>query len=248
MRSPFTILAGLFHGPTDLSQTIRKGDTGDLLSALDLEASPAKADFVAIDLELTGLDERKDAIVAIAGIKMTGGKIDMSQTYYSLVRPELGTDVDNVVIHEITPSDLKSMRTIDKVLPEFIDFCSGGIVVGFLPLIDITFIKRELNRLMSRQFTNPVVDIFIANKWLHQRCQADYSRDLNLYEIAAEYEIAVRGAHNAQADAFMTAQVWQQMLPELAAFGISSVEGLLAACRMSDKDDRFRFSSKLSNL
>ena len=43
--------------------------------------------YVVVDTELTGLDEKKDSIVSIGAVRMTGGRIELGDMFYRLVSP-----------------------------------------------------------------------------------------------------------------------------------------------------------------
>jgi DNA polymerase-3 subunit epsilon len=44
--------------------------------------------FVVLDLETTGLDLQRDEILALGAIRMSGSRIIVGETFYSLVRAE----------------------------------------------------------------------------------------------------------------------------------------------------------------
>lgn len=213
-----------------------------------LEQQIDQADYVVIDIELTGLDQKKDSIVAFGGIRMHGGKIILEDSFYELVRPKPELAHKSVTIHGLTPSDLSSKPEINEVLPRFLKFCGNDVLVGFLPLIDIEFINREMNRIYGRMLGNPIVDVFIAHKWINQRQGFSNTVTPSLYDIAESHEIPARQAHNALADAFITAQVFQHIIPQLMLQGIRNIRELVAVTTISAKNDRFRYSSKMDNL
>ena len=47
--------------------------------------------IVVVDTELTGLDEKKDSIVSIGAVRMTGGRIELGDMFYRLVSPRDGS-------------------------------------------------------------------------------------------------------------------------------------------------------------
>src|SRR5574337_1308459 len=113
---------------------------------LDPRTPIAGAGYVAIDTELTGLDEKKDSIVSLGGIKMTGGRIELGSTLDRLVSPRTELRADTVVIHEITPSDVQAEPGIDAAMDEFLSFIGSRILVGHFISIDLEFLNREMKR------------------------------------------------------------------------------------------------------
>ena len=80
------------------------------------------ASYVVLDTELTGLNPKKDSVVSIGAVKMTGSKIELGQTFYRLVKPDTEFTPSSVIVHEITPSDVRRKPGIDTALVEFEDF------------------------------------------------------------------------------------------------------------------------------
>lgn len=54
---------------------------------IERQKSIKELNYVVVDTELTGLNERRDSIISIGAIKMHGGRIDMGNTFYKLVKP-----------------------------------------------------------------------------------------------------------------------------------------------------------------
>ncbi|HXX57414.1 MAG TPA: 3'-5' exonuclease, partial [Thermodesulfovibrionales bacterium] len=98
-------------------------------TSVDEKASVLDAGYVVIDTELTGLDERKDSIVSLGALRMTGGRIELGESFYRLANPETALTSESVVIHGITPSDVVEKPSIDTVLAEFLQFCNDAIIV-----------------------------------------------------------------------------------------------------------------------
>lgn len=190
------------------------------------------ARYVVVDTELTGLDPRKDDIVSIGALRMNGGRLEIGGTFHELVRPSAALDGKSVVIHGITPSQVEEKPPIDSVLADFIGYCGNDVLVGHCLSIDLAFLNRESRRLYGTALRNPVVDTLSLYGWLRNR-QAGHPifssplTGLRLYDMAKAFGIACEGAHDALADAFITAQLFQRFIPILDGFGIRELDDLL---------------------
>lgn len=191
-----------------------------------------EACYVVIDTELTGLDSRKDSIVSLGAIKMTGGRIDVGNTFYKMVKPGTDFTSESVVVHGITPSDVAELPSIDGVMDEFLAFCTGCVVIGHFLSLDLMFLNKELKRLSHGAFNDPIVDTCSIHDWItHQG--GDFSRhfgensDKDLFSLAKKYGIQVTGAHNALMDAFVTAQLFQRFLSVLPKLGVKTIKDLV---------------------
>ncbi len=188
--------------------------------------------YAVIDTELTGLDERSDAILSIGAVHMEGGKIEIGEAFYRLVSPDRQLSPENVIIHEITPSEVESKPAIGPVLEEFLDFCGDRVLVGHFAAIDMAFLNRDAKRHRGAAISNAVIDTFSIYGWLRKRhrdhpCLASSGLSTSLYDIAKCFGIPLNGAHNALMDAYMTAQLFQRFIPLLAAAGAQDLEDLL---------------------
>jgi len=209
--------------------------------------------YVIVDTELTGLNEKKDSIVSIGAVRMTGGRIDLGGNFYRLVRPDTELTAKSIVIHEITPAEVMEKPDISAVLTEFIDFCGNDVIVGYCLPIDMSFINREMKRVFVSRMINEMLDVRLLWDWLGRRHPAHKAfstplREQSLYEIAKRLDIAVGGAHNAMMDAFITAQVFQRFIPFLLESGIRRMGDLLNIGSPERGGGWFKFGGAASNF
>lgn len=197
---------------------------------LDLPVQEIKA--VVVDTELTGLDRKRDSIISIGAVKMSGGRVEIGQTFYQLVNPRMQMNAQVVVVHEITPAEVLEKPDIGPVLATFLDFCGKDIIIGHFITLDLAFINRELKKSAGEFLPNPALDTSsLMHFWRSNSPSHGHSsfapKKFELVEIAKELGVKVQGAHNALMDAFMTAQVFQRLLPRLQALGIKTLGDLL---------------------
>ncbi|MDQ7787741.1 MAG: 3'-5' exonuclease [Thermodesulfovibrionales bacterium] len=209
--------------------------------------------YTVLDTELTGLNEKKDSILSIGAVRMAGTRIELGNSFHQLVKPDTQFKPDSVVVHEITPSDVLKKPTIDVILSEFLQFCGSDILVGHCLSIDMSFINREMKRIYRNTIQNPLIDTYKVYEWLRKKvptktCFSSSPQDSSLYEIAKCFSIAVRGAHNALIDAFITAQLLQRFMPVLIDIGITTIGDLLKIGHPLEGGDTHKISSEISNF
>ncbi|TAL23025.1 MAG: 3'-5' exonuclease [Nitrospirae bacterium] len=212
--------------------------------------------YVVVDTELTGLDEKKDSIVSIGAVRMTGGRIDLSDTFHKLINPETALTAESIIIHGIMPSEVIAEPCIDSVLMEFSQFCGTDVIVGHFVSIDMSFINREMKRITGLPMQNPVLDTFTIYEWIRKRGaignKSDVAlplmRDPKLYKIARYFEIPFNGGHDAAIDSFITAQIFQRFIPMLIESGIQDMEYLLMLDDPFRGGDRFRAAAEMSHF
>lgn len=220
---------------------------------IDERTPITEARYVVVDTELTGLDEKKDSIVSIGALRMTGGSIDLGGNFYRLISPRTELSAASVVIHEITPSEVEAKPGIESVLAAFMEFCGDAVLVGHFISIDLSFLNREMKLNRRAGITNPALDTFSIYEWLRKRdkcrdCSNTPSGGFRLYDIVKCFDIAVNGAHNAVMDAFTTAQLLQRFLPLLAEAGVHDIGDLLRIGIPFKGGDNFKLTSVFSNF
>ncbi len=102
-------------------------------------------EFVAFDLETTGLSSRTDRIIEIGAVVLKNGKeIDRFQTF---VDPERKLDRKIIDLTGITDDMLLGAPKIEEVLPKFLEFIGGRVLVAHNSDFDTGFIRAACTRL-----------------------------------------------------------------------------------------------------
>jgi DNA polymerase-3 subunit epsilon len=227
---------------------------GGMTRLHDKNARLEDISYVVIDTELTGLNEKKDSIVSIGAVRMTGGRIDLGNSFYRLLNPRTALTAQSVIIHEITPSETIKKPDIDSVLAEFLDFCGDDILVGYCISIDMGFLNRETRRINGHEIKNPVLDIQAIHEWASKNAALQgkewvtIPKQYKLYDIAKHFNIPVNGAHNAVIDSYITAQIYQRFIPLLREAGITSIGELLKLSEKYKGGDRHRLARGMSSF
>lgn len=84
-------------------------------------------EFVAFDVETTGLSAERDEIIEFGAVRFKNGEI--IDTFQSFVNPKRPIPPQSTQIHGIRDSDVKTAPTLDVILPQFLEF------IGDCPLL-----------------------------------------------------------------------------------------------------------------
>lgn len=195
----------------------------------------AEARYVVIDTELTGLDERRDSILSLGGVRVAGGRIVVGDTFYREVRPACELSAASILVHGITPDRVRDLPPIGAVLAEFLRFCGRDILVGHFIGIDLAFLRKEIARAPGSALANPVLDTWPLYELCRARAggsdgpQLPRLADPRLFELARALAIEVHDGHNALGDAYVTAQVFQRLLRHAGRWGLTTAGDLVRA-------------------
>jgi len=100
--------------------------------------------FTVFDTETTGLDPRRGhKIIEIAGVRVEDGRILSDNAFDKLVNPERKIPIEAMQVHRISDEEVLSAPTIDTVLPEFLEFAAGSILVAHNASFDMSFLLQE---------------------------------------------------------------------------------------------------------
>lgn len=168
-----------------------------------------RGEWVAFDLETTGLDPRADAIIEIGAVKYRGSEV--IGTFQSLVNPRRAIPDQVTVITSITNEMVANQPALEEVLPAFLAFVEGAPVVAHNAWFDVNFVRQK-DGLRS----NGVVDTLDLSAVLLPRA-ARYSLTNLVLELGLEPEdINEKQSHRAQYDAEQAARLylklWERIL------------------------------------
>lgn len=100
--------------------------------------------LTVFDVETTGLDPRKGhRIIEIAGIRIENGMVDETKTFVSLVNPERPIPWEARQVNKISDDDVRMAPSIEEVLPKFLAFAEGTILVAHNAAFDMGFLTCE---------------------------------------------------------------------------------------------------------
>jgi DNA polymerase III epsilon subunit-like protein len=172
--------------------------------------------FIALDLETTGLDPARDAVVSAAALPFVDGQ--PVPGYATLVNPGRPIPAASTFIHGITDADVAGAPSLDDALPHLESVLAGHIVVGHGIAFDLAILSRERRVRQRPRLLNLSVDTRVLVAALHP----DWW-DLELETAAARYGIPITGRHTAPGDALIAGRLLLALLPELAAHGVRGI-------------------------
>lgn len=191
--------------------------------------SIAETEFAVVDTELTGLNELRDTIIAIGGIKMKGKSIKMGEIFYRTIKPDRFVKKDSIMVHEITPAELQACPEIAPVLREYLSFVKNSVIIGHCVSIDIAFLKKAIHRHLRQTYEPLAIDTFVIYRWLIQKglLPENFINNNSLKDVALSLGIEPKELHDALADAFITAQVFQKLITLLGDIKIYTTQELM---------------------
>jgi ATP-dependent DNA helicase DinG len=170
---------------------------------MDIITNPRVKDslnFVAMDIETTGLDFDTDEIIELSAVRFTAGEI--SDRFTTLVKPHKSLPRFIELLTHITPKDLKDAPDIVSSLKKFFSFVGEDVLVGHNISFDLGFINHY--SVLNGGF------VLGGKAWDTaeiSRVYLPYVSDHKLASLAKYFGISLENAHRAEADATATGMV-----------------------------------------
>ncbi len=164
-------------------------------------------EYVAFDLETTGLSSRKDTIIEIGAVILKRGvEIDRFQTF---VDPERPLEQKIVELTGISQDMLVGAPKLQEVLPKFLEFIGGRVLVAHNSDFDTGFIRAACAKLGYEYSFTAVDTLILAQNMLPQ---------LNKYKldiVSAALSLPDFNHHRAGDDAMTCGLIMDRLMKKM---------------------------------
>lgn len=188
----------------------------------DLGTALAEVEFVVVDLETTGGSPKDCHITEIGAVRIRAGEV--LGEFQTLVNPGVAVPPFIAALTGITDAALAGAPRIDAVLPMFLEFARGSVLVAHNAGFDVGFLKEGCAAVAQEWPGFPVLDTArLARVLLHR----DEVPNNKLATLARHFRADTEPNHRALSDARATVDVLHGLLERAAGFGATHLEDLL---------------------
>lgn len=191
----------------------------------DLGTPLSQVTFVIVDLETTG-GSADDAITEIGAVKVRGGEV--LGEFTTLVRPTGSIPPMITVLTGITNSMVADAPRIESVLPSFLEFMSGSVLVAHNAPFDVGFLVRACTAHGLPWPKPTVVDTVRLARAVLPRTEV---RNAKLSTLALFFRAPVQPTHRALDDAKATVHVLHGLFERLGTLHVNTLDDLLGYSR-----------------
>lgn len=187
------------------------------------------ATYVVFDIETTGFSNTYDRIIQIAARKVSQGQV--IETFEEFVNPKMNIPAKITELTSIDNEKVAEALTIEDVLPRFINFIDGAILVAQNASFDVSHIYSNMNRLgikINKKF--PVIDTM----QLARNFYANELKTFNLKSLARYFKVQQEHHHLADDDTRVTTEIFLQMLQTLYKHGIYNYKDINAHINLDE--------------
>ncbi|MDB5104724.1 MAG: putative DnaQ family exonuclease/DinG family helicase [Fibrobacteres bacterium] len=176
-------------------------------------------DFVAFDLETTGLERDTDEIIEIGAVRLRGGVIEDRMS--CLVKSEKGLTALVESLTGIDTAMLEAAIEPREALEAFLRFSDGLPLVAHNSDFDSAFLEHALSKLSLPPLPNPVFDSLLL-----ARVAWPSMASHRLESLVEKLGIPPQKAHRALPDAEQAAALWLKAEEKLAGYAPRTLAAL----------------------
>jgi DNA polymerase III subunit epsilon len=189
-------------------------------SFADLGTPLVETTFCVVDLETTGGAET-DAITEFGAVKVRGG--ELLGEFQTLVNPDVHIPPLIAVLTGITNQMVAGAPTIGEVLPAFLEFAQGTVLVAHNARFDVGFLRRN-----CAELGYPWPKFGVLDTVALARCilLSDEVPDCRLATLARHFHANVSPNHRALTDARATVDVLHALIERVGNLGVGTYEEL----------------------
>lgn len=174
--------------------------------------------WVMLDVETSGLDPRRDRLLAIAAIALRVDwvkrriSVNPGDSFEVVLRQEETSSRDNILLHGIGVQRQRQGVAPEQALQAFAAYAAKSPLLAFHAAFDQAMISRHASQHLGRALPNPWVDIEHLCAVTHETVRAR-----SLDEWMAHFGIRCAVRHQAAADTLAECEVLQRIWPRVAA-------------------------------
>lgn len=163
--------------------------------------------YVVFDIETTGFSPLMNKIIEIGAVRVENGKI--TEKFSTFVNPQVPIPYKIENLTGISDNMVLDAPVIEEVLPKFMEFCEGAVMVAHNADFDMSFIKHNCElQGIEREFT--YVDTVAMARFLLPGLNR-----FKLDTVAKAVGVSLENHHRAVDDAGCTAEIFVKFVKML---------------------------------
>ena len=179
---------------------------------------PLDTEFVAFDIETTGLNAQTDRMTEIGAVIFSGGEI--KQVFNTFVDPERHIPPDITQLTGIRDSDVAGAPKEKEAMEMFMDFIGDRPIIAHNAHFDVGFMSAASKR-QGLKFS----PVFLDTLALSQALLPELKR-FKLDIVSNHLGLPQFNHHRASDDAMVVARMMEKFLPMLAQQGARTVDDI----------------------
>ncbi len=183
----------------------------------------AASRLVVVDVESSGLNVRKDHLIAIGAVAVVNGNIILADSLDMVLQQSRISEKDNILIHGIGGEAQRLGMLPAEALLAFLEFLGKSPLVAFHVAFDQAMIGGAMKAHLGFRFQHAWADLAYVAPALYPHLARSYR---SLDQWMGFFRIGNYARHSALADAMATAELLLALRPQLEMRQATSFQGL----------------------
>jgi len=195
-------------------------------TVLDSKNESIDSTYVVFDIETTGFSPVNNKIIEIGAVKVKNGEV--IDSFSEFVNPEVPIPYRITKLTSITDDQVKDADTIEAVLPRFIEFCKGCVLVAHNATFDTSFIKKNCERQGINYAFSCVDTLGLSRHFLTKLHR------FTLDSISKELGVSLEHHHRAVDDATATGYCFIKLIKKCEEAGYKTLDDINEGTKVSE--------------
>lgn len=166
-------------------------------------------EFLALDFETTGLDEKNDAILTMGYTVIKKGRVQLKHNAHQVIKINKEIPEKSIVIHKITHDRVDQGEHLHTVMESLLKKIAGRVLLVHFARIERGFLNAACEQIYGHKIPAYYVDTFEIERRRLQNIQPEVAPNLlRLFNIRERYSLPRYHAHSALEDAIATAELF----------------------------------------
>lgn len=162
-------------------------------------------DYIVFDLETTGINQVRDAIIEISAVKVE--KHQVVSDFSTLVNPERHIPAAATAVNGITDEMVKDAPDVRTAMEGFLEFIGSSVLVGHnIHTFDMNFAYDAALTYLGKELKNDYIDTL----YMARRCLPELPHH-KLTDVAGHFGLKTEGAHRALFDCMMNQGCYEEL-------------------------------------
>lgn len=176
----------------------------------------SEVEFLALDMETTGLNPQQDRVLSIGYSVIKNLRINVAGCQHFYCHHDKLIPDESVIVHQITEQKAATGQPIEQIFPLIMNELKGRVLLAHYADIEVGFLNQISTVLYGSPLAFRVVDtLLLAHQMIYKNSVHIERGALSLNQLRKRTGLPKFKAHNALTDAVATAELLLYQISEL---------------------------------
>jgi len=228
-----SLLARLFRPAVELPDALsQRLEAWRALGEESEQVTLVEAKFVVVDVETSGLDARRDRLLAIGACELRGERLGVGGGFERILHQVEASTKENILVHGIVPSEQTAGTPAELALMDFLEYVGKHVLVAYHASFDRIMLDRAAREFLGVRLPSRWLDLAHLAPALYPEARMPRA---SLDDWLHRFSIRVRARHRAVDDVIATGELFLVLMKRARSRGLGTIGALLAAAEAQER-------------